>query len=74
VDPDSVKLEILENTQDMTYDLDANTMTVHVFGTFNYKAQVMRYSKPETYRDAMRVEDSHVDLTKDPPAWFRKAG
>jgi hypothetical protein len=71
VDPDSVKLETLENTQDMTYDLDPNALTVHVSGTFNYKAELMQYSKPTTYRDAMRVADSHVDLTKDPPVWFR---
>ncbi|WP_442791184.1 serine/threonine-protein kinase [Mycobacterium sp. Aquia_216] len=74
VDPDSVKLETLENTQDVTYDLDPNALTVHLSGTFNYKAELMQYSKPTTYRDAMRVQDSHVDLTKDPPVWFRAPG
>ena len=44
MDGHSVKLETLENTQDMTYDLDPNTMTVHVSGTFNYRAQVLENS------------------------------
>lgn len=71
VDPDSLKLEDLENTQGMTYDLDPDSMTVHVSGIFNYRAELMQYSKPETFRDAVTVQDSHVDLTKDPPVWFR---
>ncbi|BBY23782.1 hypothetical protein MSTO_39870 [Mycobacterium stomatepiae] len=74
VDPDSGTIEDLENTQGMTYDLDPNTMTVHVSGVFNYRAQVMEYSKPTIFRDAITVRDSHVDITKDPPAWFRKPG
>ncbi|WP_324291092.1 serine/threonine-protein kinase [Mycobacterium sp. Aquia_213] len=72
VDQDTAKLENLENTQDMTYDLDPNTMTVSVSGTFNYRAQVLQYSQPIALRDTMRVVDSHVDLTKDPPAWVHK--
>ncbi|MEM6108263.1 serine/threonine-protein kinase [Mycobacterium sp. 050272] len=74
VAPDSETLQELENTQGMTYDLDPNTMTVHVSGVFNYRAQVIQYAKPAIFRDAVTVQDSHVDLTKDPPVWFRKPG
>ncbi|OBA59785.1 hypothetical protein A5647_15960 [Mycobacterium sp. 1100029.7] len=72
VDYDSEKIEDLENTQDMTYVLDPDSMTVLVSGTMNYRSQILLYSKPTIFRDAMRVVDSHVDLTKDPPVWFRK--
>ncbi|SOX56725.1 serine/threonine protein kinase [Mycobacterium ahvazicum] len=74
VEPDSETLEDLENTQSMTYDLDPNSMTVHVSGVFNYRAQVTQYAKPAIFRDAVTVQDSHVDLTKDPPVWFRNPG
>lgn len=72
LDPNSVELDTLENTQDMKYDLDLNTMTVTVSGIFNYRARVVQYSQPRTMRDAITVQDSHVDLTKDPPIWAHK--
>jgi hypothetical protein len=56
----------------MTYDLDANAMTVHVTGIFNYQAQVLQNSQPITLRDSWHIADSRVDLTKDPPAWVPK--
>ncbi|MEE6136218.1 serine/threonine-protein kinase [Mycobacterium sp. 050128] len=74
VEPDSETLQDLENTQGMTYDLDPNAMTVHVSGVFNYRAQVIQYGKPTIFRDTVTVQDSHVDLTKDPPVWFRNPG
>jgi serine/threonine protein kinase len=74
VDRDSEELDALENTQDITYDLDLNTMTVTVSGIFNYRARVVQYSQPATMRSNITVQDSHVDLTKDPPVWFRKPG
>jgi serine/threonine protein kinase len=72
VDENTLRLENLENTQEMTYDLDANAMTVHVTGIFNYQAQVLQNSQPITLRDSWHIADSRVDLTKDPPAWVPK--
>jgi hypothetical protein len=71
VDYNSEKIEDIESTQDMTCDLDPDPMTVHVSGTINYRSEILKYSQPTTFRDAMRVVDSHVDLTKGPPVWFR---
>jgi hypothetical protein len=67
-DYDTLKIDKIESTQDMNYELDPNVMKVHVTGTINYSAQVQVNSQPKTLRDAMRV-DSFVDLTKDPPVY-----
>jgi serine/threonine protein kinase len=72
VDESTVKLQDLENTQDMTYDLDANSMTAHVSGTVNYRAQVMENSQPTTLRQTYVLGDNHVDLTKEPPVYVPK--
>jgi hypothetical protein len=74
VDENTVKLEDLENTQDMTYDLDPNSMTAHVSGTVNYRAQVLENSQPITLRQSYVLGDNHVDLTKEPPVYVPKPG
>jgi serine/threonine protein kinase len=72
IDVDSVKVGNIENTENMTYDLDAKSMTVLVSGTINYQAVMLRYSQPMNFRDTFHVVDSHVDLTKDPPVYVPK--
>jgi hypothetical protein len=72
VDESTVKLENLENTQDMTYELDANSMTAHVSGTVNYRAQVLENSQLTTLRQTYVLGDNHVDLTKEPPVYVPK--
>lgn len=65
---DTLKIENIESTEGMNYELDPNAMKVHVTGLINYSAQVQVNSRPKTLRDAMRV-DSFVDLTKEPPVY-----
>jgi hypothetical protein len=69
---DTLTIENIESTQDMNYDLDPDTMKVHITRTINYSAQVQVNSQPTTMRDAMRV-DSFVDLTKYPPVCAQTA-
>jgi hypothetical protein len=55
----------------MQYDLDPNTMKVHVTGAMHYNAQGTHQSKRVTLRDTWYV-DSTVDLTTQPPVYVPK--
>ncbi|OMC57662.1 hypothetical protein A5747_01020 [Mycobacterium sp. IS-836] len=68
LDPNSLNLISLENTDNMNYDLDANIMKVHVTGHMNYSATGTHQSQPIKFREDMQV-DSFVDLTTQPPVY-----
>jgi serine/threonine protein kinase len=70
VDPDTLSIagSPLEGTKNMKYDLDPNTMKVHVTGDMNYKAHGTHQSQPITYGLTWTV-DSSVDLTTEPPVY-----
>jgi type II secretory pathway pseudopilin PulG len=73
LDPDSLSIagSALEGTTNMNYDLDLNTMKVHVTGDMNYNARGTHQSQPITFRQTWTV-DSTVDLTTEPPVYVPK--
>jgi serine/threonine protein kinase len=73
LDPDSLNIagSPLDGTKNMKYDLDPNTMKVHVTGDMSYNARGTHQSQPITFRQTWTV-DSTVDLTTEPPVYVPK--
>lgn len=65
-DPDTLKFLNIEKPPDLTYDLDANTMTVHVTGRVFYAAQA-KYGGKLAPVHMTATADLLYDITKQPP-------
>lgn len=65
-DPNTLKLLNMEKPPELTYDLDANTMVVHITGKAFYAAQGLYNGKPAPIHISGYVDD-FVDITKQPP-------
>jgi type II secretory pathway pseudopilin PulG len=73
LDPDSLSISgsALDGTANIKYELDPNTMKVHVTGDMHYNARGTHQSQPITFRQTWTV-DSTVDLTTEPPVYVPK--
>lgn len=71
IDNDSLNLDSLETTDNMHYDLDANTLRVHVTGVLHYRAHATQQGRPVNLHETIPV-DGGVDLSTQPPVFLRR--
>lgn len=71
IDNDSLNLDSLETTENTHYDLDANTLRVHVTGVLHYRAHATQQGRPMNLHETLPV-DGGVDLSTQPPVFLRR--